>query len=113
MRERANGLLQSLPTEWAFVYQARAFVMCETREVIESPGLVAHLRLDPQRQLIGAQCSGTLVLAAWVLARLQGLDAAASALHYVAPVGEKEAFVERALSYIRSSLPQARPLSCN
>jgi transcriptional regulator GlxA family with amidase domain len=109
---------------------------------------MARLALDPARQLIGAQCSGTLVLAklglvgnvpactdlttkpwvqeagvevlnqpfyangnvataggcfaspylaAWVIARTEGLEAATAALHYVAPVGEKEAYVENAL----------------
>jgi transcriptional regulator GlxA family with amidase domain len=34
-----------------------------TREVVADPALMARLRLDPARQLVGAQCSGTLVLA--------------------------------------------------
>ncbi|ANH76069.1 amidotransferase family protein [Ralstonia insidiosa] len=119
-----------------------------TREVVADAGLMARLALDPARQLIGAQCSGTLVLAklglvgnvpactdlttkpwvqeagvevlnqpfyangnvataggcfaspylaAWVIARTEGLEAATAALHYVAPVGEKEAYVENAL----------------
>jgi transcriptional regulator GlxA family with amidase domain len=34
-----------------------------TREMIEDEALMARIRLDPQRQLIGAQCSGALVLA--------------------------------------------------
>ena len=34
-----------------------------TREVVADAGLMARLALDPARQLIGAQCSGTLVLA--------------------------------------------------
>ncbi|QNM97075.1 DJ-1/PfpI family protein [Chitinimonas koreensis] len=122
-----------------------------TREVVADPALMARLRLDPARQLLGAQCSGTLVLArlgllggvpactdlttkpwvqeagvevlnqpffargnvataggclaspylaAWVLARLEGIETAASALHYVAPVGEKDDYVERALRNI-------------
>jgi transcriptional regulator GlxA family with amidase domain len=109
------------------------------------------LRLDPQRQLIGAQCSGTLILAklgllgavpactdqtskpwvqeagvevlnqpfyaqgnvataggclsapylaAWVITRLAGEAAAASALHYVAPVGEKDQYVSQAMANI-------------
>ena len=127
-----------------------------TREVVAEPALMARLSLDPQRQLIGAQCSGTLVLAklglvsgvpactdlltkpwveeagvevlnqpffargnvataggclassylaAWVIARTEGLEAAASALHYVAPVGEKESFVVNALGRITPYLP--------
>jgi hypothetical protein len=36
-------------------------------------------------------------LAIWVIARLIGLDEARSAMHYVAPVGEKEDYIERAM----------------
>lgn len=130
----------------------------QTREVVADPQIMSTLRdgLDPARQLIGAQCSGTLVLArlgllgdvpactdlttrpwvqdagidvlnqpfyaagnlataggclaspylaAWVIARTEGLDAARSALHYVAPVGEKDTYVERALGCIVPFLP--------
>lgn len=128
----------------------------QTREVVADPGLMGRLVLDPARQLVGAQCSGTLVLAklglladvpactdlttkpwvveagvevlnqpffargnlataggclasqylaAWVLARTEGKAAAESALHYVAPVGEKEAYVERAMDNIARYLP--------
>lgn len=127
-----------------------------TREVVADPALMARLALDSSRQLIGAQCSGTLVLAqlglldsvpactdlttkpwvqeagvevlnqpfyassnvataggcfaspylaAWVIARTEGIEAAAEALHYVAPVGEKEAYVENALRNLRPHLP--------
>jgi transcriptional regulator GlxA family with amidase domain len=127
-----------------------------TREVVETPALLSRLRLDPARQLIAAQCSGTLVLAklglvdgvpactdlttkpwvqeagvsvlnqpffakgnvataggclaspylaAWIIARTEGVEAAASALHYVAPVGEKEAYVANALRHITPCLP--------
>lgn len=127
-----------------------------TREVAQDPAVMQLLaRLNPARQLIGAQCSGTLLLAkagllngvpgctdlttkpwvqeagievleqpffargnlataggclasiylaAWTLARLVGLDAAAEALHYVAPVGEKEDYVARALANIEPYL---------
>jgi transcriptional regulator GlxA family with amidase domain len=34
-----------------------------TREVVADTALMAQLQLDPARQLLGAQCSGTLVLA--------------------------------------------------
>ncbi len=34
-----------------------------TREVISDAKLIARLRLDPARQIIGAQCSGALLLA--------------------------------------------------
>ena len=123
----------------------------QTREVVANAALLAQLKLDPSRQLLGAQCSGTLVLAKlglldgvpactdlitkpwvqeagidvlnqpffargnvataggclasqylaiWVIARLVGLEAAQSAMHYVAPVGEKEDYVSRAMRNI-------------
>ncbi|MFD3916091.1 hypothetical protein [Streptomyces sp. NPDC058603] len=40
-----------------------------------------------------------------VIARLKGNDAAESALHYVAPVGEKEEYIERAWRNIAPYLP--------
>ncbi|HVR48190.1 MAG TPA: DJ-1/PfpI family protein [Pseudorhodoferax sp.] len=126
-----------------------------TRAVVADAVLMARLRLDPARQLLAAQCSGTLVLArlgllqglpactdlttkpwvqeagvavlaqpfvargnlataggclaspylaAWLIARLQGEDAARAALHYVAPVGEKEDYVERAMRHVAPAL---------
>ncbi len=128
-----------------------------TREVVSSPELMGRLALDPGRQLIAAQCSGTLILArlgllgsvpactdlttrpwvleagvevlnqpffaqgnvataggclaspylaAWIIARTEGRDAASAALHYVAPVGEKEAYVANALKHLSPYLPQ-------
>ena len=122
-----------------------------TRDVVADSALMSQLRLDPTRQLLGAQCSGTLVLArlgllddvpactdlttrpwveeagvavlnqpfvakgnvataggclasqylaAWFIARLEGVEAARSAIHYVAPVGEKEVYVTRAMANI-------------
>ena len=122
-----------------------------TRDVVADTDLMSRIRLDPTRQLLGAQCSGTLILAklglldgvpactdsttkpwveaagvavlnqpfvarqnvataggclssqylaAWVIARLEGVEAARSAIHYVAPVGEKEAYVTRAMANI-------------
>jgi transcriptional regulator GlxA family with amidase domain len=129
----------------------------QTREVVADEALMQRLKLDPARQLLAAQCSGTLILAklgllhgvaactdlttkpwmeeagievlnqpffasgniataggclassylaAWVIARLDGIDSARSALHYVAPVGEKEAFVARAMDHVGLSLPE-------
>lgn len=128
----------------------------QTREVVADAALMARLRLDPTRQLLGAQCSGTLVLAklgllggvsactdlttkpwveeagvavldqpffahgniataggclasqylaTWVIARLAGIEAAKSAMHYVAPVGEREDYVLRALENVARYLP--------
>ena len=133
-----------------------------TREVVTDPATMDRLRLDATRQLIAAQCSGTLVLAklgllgavpactdlttkpwvqeagvevldqpfhaegnvataggclsapylaAWIIARLEGVEAARSALHYVAPVGEKEAYVANAFARIGPYLPPShRPV---
>ena len=128
----------------------------KTRDIVNDPVVMSALRLDPARQLIGAQCSGTLVLAklgllgalpactdlttkpwvqeagievlnqpffaagnvataggcfasqylaAWIIARTEGEEAARSALHYVAPVGEKQEYVARAMKNIAPYLP--------
>lgn len=128
----------------------------QTREVARNADLMSRLRLDPSRQLIAAQCSGTLILAklglldgvmactdlttrpwveeagirvleqpffasgnvataggclaaqylaAWLITRVEGIEAARSALHYVAPVGEKDAYMARAIANISPYLP--------
>ncbi|WP_374348526.1 DJ-1/PfpI family protein [Chitinimonas sp.] len=45
-------------------------------------------------------CLASHYLAAWLIARLQGVEAARDAIHYVAPVGEKDDYVARAISNI-------------
>ena len=149
-----NGVLIERQATLQDAHAADAVIVgsgMKTREVVESPALMAQLQFDPQRQLLGAQCSGALVLAklgllngvpactdlttkpwveaagvsilnqpfvahgnvataggclasqylaAWVIARLEGVDAARSAMHYVAPVGEKEVYVERAMANV-------------
>ncbi|MCF8479405.1 MAG: DJ-1/PfpI family protein [Rhodospirillum sp.] len=123
----------------------------KTRDIARDKTLLGQIRLDPRRQLIGAQCSGTLLLAklgligdcpactdlttkpwvieagvrvleqpfhaegtiataggclaspylaAWVLAKLGSEEDARAALHYVAPVGEKESYVAHAMAAI-------------
>lgn len=130
-----------------------------TREIANNPELMAQLKLDLAHQLIGAQCSGTLLMAklgllgnvpactdlttkpwvqetgvevlnqafyargniataggcfasqylsAWIIARTEGEEAAKNALHYVAPVSEKEEYISRAMKNIAPYLP----LSC-
>lgn len=51
-------------------------------------------------------CLASHYLAAWIIARLEGIEAAESALHYVAPVGEKEEYVSRARRNISPYLHQ-------
>ena len=45
-------------------------------------------------------CLASQYLAVWMIARFEGLDAAREAIHYVAPVGEKEDYVKRAIKNI-------------
>ena len=49
-------------------------------------------------------CLGSPYLVAWLIARLKGLEAAREVLHYFAPVGEKQAYVERALAHVAPAL---------
>ncbi|MFI6170470.1 DJ-1/PfpI family protein [Nocardia sp. NPDC051052] len=130
----------------------------QTREVVADQALMARLRLDPSRQLLAGQCSGTLILAklgllngvpactdlttkpwvqaagvdvlnqplfakgniataggclaspylaAWMIARLESVEAAEEALYYVAPVGEREDYVARAMGNISPYLHDA------
>ena len=46
-------------------------------------------------------CLASQYLAAWLMVRGAGWEAAAQALHYAAPVGEKDAYVERLLAVVR------------
>lgn len=149
-----NGVVLEAQASLEDASQADAVIVgsgMQTREVVADAALMARLRLDPARQILGAQCSGTLVLArlgllqgvpactdlttkpwveaagvatldqpfvasgnvataggclasqylaAWVIARLAGVQAASDAIHYVAPVGEKDEYVARMLANI-------------
>ena len=50
-------------------------------------------------------CLASQYLATWILMRAAGKDAAASAIHYVAPVGQKEDYVARAITAVQPFLP--------
>ncbi|HWW20419.1 MAG TPA: DJ-1/PfpI family protein [Steroidobacteraceae bacterium] len=50
-------------------------------------------------------CLASVYLAGWIIARAQGLGAVRSVLSYVAPVGEKDEFVARAVNAIAAYLP--------
>jgi transcriptional regulator GlxA family with amidase domain len=52
-------------------------------------------------------CLSSQYLAAWTIARLADLDAARSALFYVAPVGEKDEYVDRAMGHVQAFMPTA------
>jgi transcriptional regulator GlxA family with amidase domain len=52
-------------------------------------------------------CLASQYLAAWMMARGAGFDAATQALHYAAPVGEKEAYVAKLLDVVRPFIPAA------
>lgn len=144
-----NGVVLQAQASLAEAIEADAVIVgsgMQTREVVNDAVLMSQLSFDPSRQLIGAQCSGTLILAklgilgdlpactdlttkpwvqeaniavldqpffakgniataggclasqylaCWVIAHLESLEAAQQALHYVAPVGEKDEYISR------------------
>ena len=152
-----NGLVMDRQVSLAEACSADAVLVgsgMQTRQIAADDSLMAQLSLDPERQLLAAQCSGALLLAklgllngipactdlttrpwvveagvevleqpffqqgniataggclasvylaAWLIWRLSGDDAVAQAIHYVAPVGEKDALVQRVLEQLRSS----------
>lgn len=138
----------------AFLAEADAVLIgsgVRTRDYASDAAFLSRLPLDPTRQLIGAQCSGTLLLArlgligdlpactdlttrpwvieagvnvvdapfaahgdvataggclasqylaAWMIARLATTRDAEDAIHYVAPVGQKAEYVQRAMAVV-------------
>ncbi|KQN00947.1 AraC family transcriptional regulator [Sphingobium sp. Leaf26] len=61
-----NGVRVDVQQEIEFAGEADVVLIgsgVRTREVVSDAKLMARLRLDPARQIIGAQCSGALVLA--------------------------------------------------
>ena len=154
-----NGVTVQAQQPLEFANEADAVIFGSgiyTRAIAQDGRILDRLRLDPIRQLIGAQCSGALLLArlglladmpactdlttrpwlleagvrveeapfhargpiataggclasqylaAWTMVRGAGFDAAARALHYAAPVGEKDAYVARLLDVIRPFVP--------
>ncbi|MDB5673467.1 MAG: DJ/PfpI family protein [Sphingomonas bacterium] len=160
-----NGVTIKRQQPLEFTAEADAVLIgsgIKTREIAADPAMLARLRLDPARQLIGAQCSGTLLLAklgligdlpactdlttkpwvieagvavldapfvahgnvataggclashylaTWMIARMGSRADAESAIHYVAPVGEKDAWVARAMAVVTPFLPEVRTLA--
>ena len=61
-----NGVTIQRQKPLEFAAEADAVLIgsgIRTREFAADPALLSRIRLDPSRQLIGAQCSGTLMLA--------------------------------------------------
>lgn len=157
-----NGVTVERQQPLSFVSDADAVIIgsgAKTREIVEDAGLMAQIRLDPARQLIGAQCSGTLMvaklgligslpactdlsskpwvvaagvdvidapfyangnvataggclssqyLATWILMRLASRADAEAALRYVAPVGQKDEYWDRAVAIVSPFARQPR-----
>jgi transcriptional regulator GlxA family with amidase domain len=129
----------------------------QTRDIAKDRKILDRINLNPAKQLVCAQCSGTLLLsvlgvlgdlpactdlttkpwvidagvkvlnqpffakgniataggclssqylAAWIIASLAGNESAESAIHYVAPVGEKESFVSHSMSIVLPYIQQ-------
>jgi transcriptional regulator GlxA family with amidase domain len=159
-----NGVTVQRQRPLEFASEADAVLIgsgIKTRQIAADPEMLSRIVLDPSRQLVGAQCSGTLLLAklgligglpactdlttkpwvieagvdvldapfvahgnvataggclasqylaTWMIARLATRRDAEEAMHYVAPVGEKQAYVERALATVAPFLTQAKAL---
>ncbi len=149
-----NGVTVQRQRPLEFAAEADAVLIgsgIRTREIAADPQMLSRIVLDPTRQLVGAQCSGTLLLAklgligalpactdlttkpwvieagievldapfvahgnvataggclasqylaAWTIARLASVADAEAAIRYVAPVGEKDLYVDRALGVV-------------
>ncbi len=160
-----NGVTVQRQKPLEFAAKADAVLIgsgIKTRDIAADADLLSRIKLDPSRQLIGAQCSGTLLLAklgligdlpactdlttkpwvieagvnvidapfvahgnvataggclasqylaTWVIARGASMHDAEEVLHYVAPVGEKTLYVERAVSVVAPFVEQKRPIA--
>lgn len=156
-----NGVTVERQRPLEFAREADAVIIgsgVRTREIAADPEMLARLPLDPRRQLIGAQCSGTLLaarlgliagvpactdlttrpwavdagvdvidapffaagnvataggclasiyLATWLILRGGGAADAEAALHYVAPVAEKQEWVDRAFRVVKPFIAPA------
>jgi len=159
-----NGVTVQRQRPLEFAREADAVLIgsgIRTREIAADAELLSRIVLDPSRQLIGAQCSGTLLLAklgllgdlpactdlttkpwvieagvqvldapfvahgnvataggclasqylaTWMIARGASVRDAEEAIHYVAPVGEKAIYVERALAAVCPFIGPAQSL---
>jgi transcriptional regulator GlxA family with amidase domain len=160
-----NGVTVRRQRPLEFATEADAVLIgsgIKSRDIAADAGLLSRIALDPSRQLIGAQCSGTLLLAklglvgglpactdlttkpwvieagvnvieapfvahgnvataggclasqylaTWMIARGASMSDAEEAMHYVAPVGEKALYVERAMSVVAPFIEPARTIA--
>jgi putative intracellular protease/amidase len=149
-----NGVVVQRQKPLEFTADADAVIIGSgrnTREIAADAELMARIRLEPSRQLVAAQCSGTLLLAklgligdlpactdlvskpwvveagvnvidapfvahgnvataggclasqyiaTWMIARGASMRDAEQVLHYVAPVGEKALYIDRAVAAV-------------
>jgi len=149
-----NGVITQSQQPLEFANQANVVLFGSgvlTRDIAQDRDILSRLKLNPETQLIGGQCSGTLLmsvlglldqipactdlttrpwvvdsgvtvleqpfyadgnlataggclsskyLAAWVISKLSSRVDAESAIHYVAPVGEKESTVQHCMSVV-------------
>lgn len=158
----SNGVAIGLQADLDWTAAADAVLVGSGRDsalYAADADFIARLRLDPARQVIGAQCSGALLLhaagllppgraicsdsmtrpqleargltvldqpfradgniataggclasahlATWLMLRLADAATAARVLHYVAPMGEKDATVARVFAALGATLPAA------
>src|SRR5438105_5719069 len=150
-----NGVVVEAQQPLEFANEADAVIFGSgiyTRAIAENSVLLDRLQIDPLRQLVAGQCSGTLLMArlglladmpactdlttkpwvvqagvrvvdapfhakgpiataggclasqyvaAWMMASRAGIEAATTALLYAAPVGEKEAYVQRLMKVVK------------
>ena len=153
-----NGVTVEAEQPLEFAATADAVIIgsgMKTRDIARDDDILSRIQLDPSRQMIGAQCSGTLLLsklgllgdlpactdlttkpwvieagvevldqpffasgniataggclasqyiAAWLLIRGGSREDAEAAIHYVAPVGQKEEYVDRAIAAVSGFL---------
>jgi len=153
-----NGVKIDVSQELEFASKADAVLFGSgiyTRDIAQDSSILSRIKLDPSRQLIGAQCSGTLLmaklgliknlpactdlttkpwaieagikiidapfyanknlstaggcmssqyLAAWMIAKLFNEEEAQKAIYYVAPVGQKEEYVDMVMKVVKKFL---------
>ncbi|MEU6218382.1 DJ-1/PfpI family protein [Streptomyces sp. NPDC047022] len=94
------GLLEGMPA--CTDMKTRPFVEACDVTVLDAP---FHAEGDIAT---AGGCLASQYLAAWVITRMLGEDAARDVIGYVAPVGENEETVERALSVVRAGRAAVR-----